>query len=86
MKILGRYLLNLLILLDQAGNTLAGGSPNETISERSAKARAAGRKWGCVICAFLGWCATLIAGKPTDHCANALTSTIGDDAIIPDGD
>ena len=86
MNTIGRYLLNLLILLDETGNTLTGGSPNETISERSAKARAAGRKWGCVMCAFLGWCASKIAGHTVDHCAQALTSTIGDDAIIPDGD
>jgi hypothetical protein len=73
-----RYLLNLLILLDEAGNTLAGGSPNETISERAAKARNAGRKWGCLLCAALNWI------NP-GHCDNALTSTIGDDAVIPDG-
>jgi hypothetical protein len=77
MKILGRYLLNLLILLDQAGNTLTGGSPNETISERAAKARNEGKEWGCVLCKFLGWI------NP-GHCDNALTSTIGDDAIIKD--
>lgn len=73
-----RYLLNLLILLDEAGNTFTGGSPNETISERAAKARAAGHAWGCVLCKFLG---RINPG----HCDNALTSTIGDDAIIPDG-
>jgi hypothetical protein len=73
-----RYLLNWVILLDQAGNTLAGGSPNETISGRAAKARNAGRAWGCVLCKFLGWI------NP-GHCDNALTSTIGDDAVIPDG-
>lgn len=72
-----RYLLNLLILLDQAGNTLTGGSPNETISERAAKARNEGREWGCVICKALSWI------NP-GHCDNALTSTIGDDAVIKD--
>lgn len=77
MKIVGRYLLNLLILLDQAGNTLTGGSPNETISERAAKARNEGKEWGCVLCKFLGWI------NP-GHCDRALTSTIGDDAIIKD--
>ena len=79
MSKIGRYFLNWIILLDQAGNTLAGGSPNETISERAAKARNAGREWGCVLCRFLDWI------NP-GHCDNALTSTIGDDAIIPDGD
>jgi len=79
MNPVARYLLNLLILLDEAGNTLAGGSPNETISERAAKARNAGRTWGCVLCRFLNWI------NP-GHCDNALTSTIGDDAVIPDGE
>jgi hypothetical protein len=78
MSKVGRYFMNWLILLDQAGNTLAGGSPNETISERAAKARNAGRAWGCVLCKFLGWI------NP-GHCDTALTSTIGDDAVIPDG-
>jgi hypothetical protein len=76
---LRRYLFNFLILLDQAGNTILGGSPNETISERAAKARNAGRRWGCVLCRFLNW-------VNKGHCDNALTSTIGDDAVIPDGD
>jgi hypothetical protein len=78
MSKIGRYLLNLAILLDEAANTLAGGSPNETISERAAKARNAGRRWGCVLCRALNWI------NP-GHCDNALTSTIGDDAVIPDG-
>lgn len=73
-----RYLMNLLILLDQALNTIAAGSPNETISERAARARNAGREWGCVLCRFLDWI------NP-NHCDKALTSTIGDDAVIPDG-
>ena len=76
---LGQYFLNFAILLDEAVNTVAGGSPNETISERAAKARNAGRKWGCVLCKLLGWI------NP-GHCDNSLKSTIGDDAVIPDGD
>ena len=34
-----RYLLNILIALDQMGNTLLGGDPDETISSR------VGRRW-----------------------------------------
>ena len=72
-----RYLLNLLILLDESANTLTGGSPNETISERAAKARKEGKKWGCVLCR---WLDRINPG----HCDDALTATIGDDAVIPD--
>lgn len=78
MSRLARYLLNLAVLLDEAGNTILGGSPNETISERSAKARAAGRRWGCVLC-------RLLDKINPGHCDRALTSTIGDDAVMPDG-
>lgn len=79
MSKLGRYLLNFLVLLDEAANTITGGSPNETISERAAKARNAGRRWGCVLCGLLN-------KVNPGHCDRALTSTIGDDAIIPDGE
>jgi hypothetical protein len=76
MTTLKRFLLNILILIDETANTLTGGSPNETISERAAKARNAGKRWGCILCRLL----------PKGHCDNALTSTIGDDAIIKDGE
>ncbi|WP_175741440.1 hypothetical protein [Burkholderia ambifaria] len=75
---IGRYLLNFAIWIDEGVNTIFGGSPNETVSERAAKARNAGRKWGCVLCRLLNWI------NP-GHCDNALTSTIGDDAVVPDG-
>jgi hypothetical protein len=79
MKILGNYLLNILKWLDIGVNVIfLFGASNETISERSAKARNAGRKWGCVLCGLLDW-------VNPGHCDNALTSTIGGDAIIPDG-
>ncbi|ALC60108.1 hypothetical protein [Burkholderia pseudomallei] len=79
MSKIGRYLLNFAVLLDEAVNTIFGGSPNETISERAAKARNAGRRWGCVLCRALD---RISRG----HCDNALTATIGDDAVIPDGE
>ncbi len=47
------YLMNLLISLDQLGNTILGGLPDETISSRAAKAKLAGKKWGCVLCKWL---------------------------------
>lgn len=80
----GQYWLNVLIGLDQFVNALAGGDPRETISSRSAKARAEGLRWGCIMCAFLGWVATKLSGTPTDHCALSLESKVGGDAVIPD--
>lgn len=79
MSDLKRFLINLLLMLDETGNTLTGGSPNETISERAAKARNNGKRWGCILCSILD-------RIQANHCNNALTSTIGDDTIIPDGD
>jgi len=79
MKILGNYLLNILKWLDIGVNVIfLFGASNETISERSAKARNAGLKWGCVLCGLLD-------RVNPGHCDNALTSTIGGDATIPDG-
>jgi len=34
---IGKYLLNILISIDQLGNTFAGGDPDETISSRLGK-------------------------------------------------
>lgn len=76
---LKRYLLNLILWLDEGGNVLTGGAENETISERAAKARNAGKRWGCVLCKWLD-------DVQPGHCDHALTAEIGDDAIIPDGE
>ena len=73
----GRFLMNLLVLLDELGNTLTLGSPDETISSRAAKARNAGKKWGCVLCKVLDW-------LQKDHCTNSLEPDHGQDAVIPD--
>lgn len=79
MKLLGRYLLNILKWLDTGVNVIfLFGASNETISERAAKARNAGREWGCVLCRFLN-------RVNPGHCDNALSSKIGEDAVIPDG-
>ncbi|MFM0013703.1 hypothetical protein [Paraburkholderia sediminicola] len=72
--------------LDCLGNALAGGDPRETISSRAGKARRNGKEWACILCAFLGWVATLIAGAPTDHCTESVEINEGSRAIIPDGE
>lgn len=60
---------NLLISLDQLGNSLLGGAPDETISSRSARANRDGRRWGRLMCRFLGW-------FEKDHCEKAITSEL----------
>lgn len=47
------WILNVLIGIDQLGNALLRGDPDETISSRAAKSAARGKRWGCVLCKFL---------------------------------
>ena len=71
------YVLNVLIALDQYGNALVGGSPDETISSRAGKAQQEGKRWGCVLCRFLNW-------FERDHCTKSIEPDEGADAVIPD--
>jgi len=45
---LKRYVLNVLIAIDQLGNELIGGDPDETISSRASK-----RREHCKLCHWL---------------------------------
>lgn len=74
-----QYLLNLLILIDETGNTLTGGDPGETISSRAGKAMVAGKRWGCVLCRFLDL-------FQKDHCLLSVNQDDGTRAVIPDGE
>ena len=47
------YVYNVLIAIDQLGNTLLAGNPIETISMRAVKASARKEKWGCRLCQVL---------------------------------
>lgn len=48
-----RYTRRVLVAVDQLGNTLMGGEPDETISYRAAKLRLKGVVYGWVMCRFL---------------------------------
>jgi hypothetical protein len=72
-----KYIWNILIAVDQLGNTIFGGDPQETISSRSDKAMKAGKKWGCVLCKFLS-----IFQK--DHCQKAVEPSVGSNGVLPD--
>lgn len=50
---------------DQAFNASIGGSEDETLSSRAARAEADGKRWGCVLCKFLGYI-------DKDHCKKSL--------------
>lgn len=53
MRRFGRYLLNILIAIDQLGNAILGGDPDETISSRAAKGALAGDTKWCLLCGLL---------------------------------
>lgn len=72
-----KYLLNLLIAIDQGANTLLGGDPDETISSRAGKGQAQGKRWACVLCRFLDW-------FQRDHCAKSIERNEGADAVVAD--
>ena len=72
-----RYFWNILISLDQFGNAVTGGDPDETISSRAGKAMRDGKVWGCVLCKFLNL-------FENDHCAKSIEPDEGASATIPD--
>jgi hypothetical protein len=72
-----KYIWNILIAVDQLGNTIFGGDPQETISSRSDKAMKEGKKWGCIMCKFLSL-------FQKDHCQKAVETNVGSNGILPD--
>lgn len=48
-----RYVMTVLIMLDQFGNALLGGYAEETISRRMAYAASDGRWYGCLFCRLI---------------------------------
>lgn len=69
-----RYGWNLLIAIDQLGNTLLGGDPDETISSRTAK-RVGEQRWAYWLCRALHW-------FDKDHCAKSVESDEGAREVI----
>jgi hypothetical protein len=63
------YTKNILLALDQFGNALIGGDPDETISRRAGRARNRGERWGCIFC-------KLLEKIDPRHCGRSVT---GDD-------
>lgn len=45
--------LRIAVQLDEAANVALNGHDDETVSLRVAKARMAGRRWGCLLCKML---------------------------------
>lgn len=69
-----KYGWNVLISLDQLGNTVTGGDPDETISSRSGK-RQNDVWWAKALCWFLN-------KLDTGHCKNAIEENEGSGEIL----
>lgn len=79
---IGKYLLNILISIDQFGNVLAGGDPDETISSRLGKIK---RKhsgiipWRRPLSKIVDWGLNKI---DPNHSIDAIEEDEGGDAIL----
>jgi len=69
---IGRYFLNLLIALDQFGNALLGGDPDETISSRFGKRSKSN---------LFGRCINLLFFWQPQHCQKSAEADEGKDAV-----
>jgi hypothetical protein len=52
-NVIGRYILTVLLALDQLVNALIGGYADETLSYRIAIAAQEGKQYGCVLCKLI---------------------------------
>ncbi len=75
MSKVGKYFLNILISIDQLGNTLLGGSPDETVSSRVGRSYKASAV-EAVINFLFRW-------QSPDHCDQAIEpADRAEDAVI----
>jgi len=82
MKALGKYIMNLLISIDQFGNTLCGGDPDETISSRLGKLKM--RHGGVIpwyrpLSGFVDWGLDKI---DPNHSIDAIEADEGKEALV----
>lgn len=71
-----KYLMNLLVSIDQLANTLLGGDPDETISSRAAKGQ---DRW------WWRWLGYLLEWIDPGHLARVVERDEGGDAVVGDG-
>lgn len=61
----------ILIVADELANVVLCGRKPQTVSKRAAEARAKGKRWGCLVCGWLGRVFPANA-EGVDHCGQAL--------------
>ena len=62
-------LKTVVLALDHLLNALFNGRPGMTVSSRAQTARLQGKRWGCILCAFLDFI-------DTNHCEESLKGDI----------
>ncbi len=65
---LGKYLWNILIAIDQLFNAILGGDPDETISSRMGRWHSMGG-WRAVVAMPVCWALNIV---DSGHCADAI--------------
>ena len=70
-----KYFINILISIDQFGNALTGGDPDETISSRCGKLVRSGKR------GFAFWLCMILHKMDRNHCMDAIEEDEGDDAV-----
>lgn len=63
---LSAYLLRILVSIDQLGNTVCDGNPDETISSRVGRNAIAGKKWALIAEKVINALFSLLGQK--NHC------------------
>ena len=79
---IGKWIVNVLIGIDQLGNTLVGGDPDETISSRlgKLKLRHGGRiPWSRPLSRIIDWGLDKI---DPNHSVDAIEKDEGDNAVL----
>ena len=82
MNTIGKWIMNVLISIDQFGNTVFGGDPDETISSRLGKMKkkhGGSIPWYRPLSKIIAWGCNQV---DTDHCEDAIENDEGKDALI----
>ena len=81
-KLIGKYLFNVLISIDQFGNALSGGDPDETISSRIGKIKLAHKGKIPVYHPLAGTIDYFLDRIDRDHSIEAIETYAGEDACL----
>lgn len=76
-----KYLVNILISIDQFFNTILGGDPDETISSRLGKCKEKGNRFCILTCKLLTKAFSRFGIETKEHCIEAIEVDEGSDAI-----